>query len=313
MASAVFIGVDVSKAKVDVAAHKADFERCVPRTVDGLARLAHALKELNVERVVLEASGGYEQLVLQVLHAEGLPVVLVEAGRARHFAKSMGRYAKSDSIDARVLAKMAEFTVDDVPLWQPRTEEEQALRDLVRRRRQLVVMTDAERKRLAAATNASCQRSSRRLLEVQASEVKRVEREIRELVKRSDALRVQVDELTAVVGVGLVTAVTLVAELPELGSLTRREAASLAGVAPMNRDSGEWSGERYIRGGRADVRRALYMAALVGIQRNPHLSEKYRALVERGKPKKVALVAVMRKLLVHLNARMRRLKETTAA
>jgi transposase len=301
-ASAVFVGIDVSKAKVDVACRGASLRGTYARDHKGIERLARHLGKLAVKRVLLEASGGYEQLVLQLLHGEGLPVVLIQPSRARHFAKSVGRRAKTDTIDAQVLAWMSEVACDDVALWQPRGEAEEKLRAVVARRRQLVAFVDAERKRLEAATYRPVRKSIERTLSRFKKEIQELEAQMDELISLSDYLRQQVAILSSVKGIGRLTAATLLTEMPELGSLSRREVAALAGVAPFTRESGTWSGKRCISGGRAEVRNSLYMASLSAIRFNEHLRGFYQHLLSRGKLKKVALVAVMRKLLIHLNA-----------
>lgn len=305
MASEVFVGVDVAKAKVDVFCRGADVAGTFSRDEGGLARLAKQLSGLPVRRVVIEASGGYERLVLAVLYEAEVPVVLVQPGRARHFAKSMGRYAKTDVIDAQVLAHMAAILPDDTPQWVPHPAAMVELRALIKRRRHLLDMLDAERKRLQAADSPAASESIEGVITFLKSQVRDIESKISARLSEDEALAERAAVLQEVQGVGALTAVTLLAELPELGALNRKEIAALAGVAPITRESGTWSGQRFIYGGRHAVRRALYMAALAATRFNPHISSLYKGLVERGKPKKVALVAAMRKLLIHLNSRVR--------
>ncbi len=312
MASGIFAGIDVAKEKVDVACRGKGPSGSYIRDVEHLTELGQQLVAVGVERVVLEASGGYEQLVLHTLHALGLQLLLVQPGRARHFAKSQGRYAKTDRIDAAILAKMAEVAMDDVPLWEPRSESEASLRSLVQRRHQLITMADAERKRLAAAEHPSVVQSMEAVLEVMQTQIEALEDEIDALATQAEDLVARVRTLDDVRGVGQITAVTLVTEVPELGRLSRGQVAAIVGVAPLNRDSGKHSGQRYIHGGRARARCCLYMAALAGIRHNPHLREYYKRLLEAGKLKKIALVAVMRKLLIHLNSLLRQLSSVTA-
>jgi len=246
------------------------------------------------------------ELVLQVLFEAGLPIVLIQPARARHFAKSIGRYAKTDAIDAEVLARMAEVAVDGVALWKPRSEAEAHLRALILRRQQLLGFLDAERKRQSAT---QCKPVLASLDESVASlkrQIRDIDDQIDSLLKESSELRPKVEILTSVKGIGRLTAATLLTELPELGTLSRTEISALAGVAPMNRESGTWSGKRYIQGGRVRARNSLYMASLSAIQHNEHLREFFLRLVQRGKARKIALVAVMRKLLIHLNSLLRR-------
>jgi len=307
MASAVGIGIDVSKDKVDVAGSDGELVRVVARTADALSDLAAELSQRAVHRVVLEASGGYERLVLDVLHAAGLPVVLVEPRRARALAKGLGRRAKTDAIDAGVLAWMARYAVESDALWQPRTEAKECLRGLVLRRRQLVDTIDAEVKRHRASRTSLTRDSHERTLAFLRQEKREVEKCIDATVAELDELRGAVQTLEAVRGVGRVTATTLLATVPELGTLPRGNLAALVGVAPYNRDSGKSSGPRYIHGGRAFARKVLYMAAVAAIRHHSGpLRQLYTRLREHGKPAKVAIVACMRKLLTHLNSLMRR-------
>ena len=303
--SELYSGIDVSKAKVDVAGYGGDLTATVKRDTASLSKLAKLLRARGVKRVVLEASGGYEQAVLAALHEEAVPVVLIQPARARHFAKSLGRRAKTDAIDARVLAHMAAILPEDAPQWQPRTAAQQLLRSLVQRRTALIRTREAERKRLRGADNAMIKKSIRAVISVLTKEIRRIDDHLKTIVATDPLMTARVDTLSEVKGVGRLTATTLLVELPELGTLNRRQVAALAGVAPMTRESGTWSGKRYISGGRHAVRRALYMAALSAARHNTHLAPLYKRLLQRGKPKKLALVAVMRKLLIHINSLIR--------
>lgn len=304
MASGVGVGIDVSKAKVDVAVHEHGFVGTFAQTADGLAELAAILNSWDVHRVVLEASGGYEQAVLMALWEAGLPVVLVSPLRARHFARALSRYAKTDALDAGVLAHMAVVAVDDCPLWRPLQPEVAQLRGLVDRRSQIVDMVGAESKRLRHV-HPDARESIERVRRVLREEVKALDKAITAAITSSKALNNQAAVIRSVRGAGPQLAATLLSKMPELGQLTRGQIASLAGVAPVNRDSGTKTGQRYIRGGRKAVRNVLYMAALSATKWNEHLKAFYARLVARGKPKKVALIAVAHKLLVHLNSLMR--------
>jgi len=298
------VGIDVSKGTVDLAVHGQGHLGQYSRDTAGLSEVVDQLRGVDVHRVVVEASGGYEQLVIAMLHAAGLPVVLLEPNRARHFARAVGRQAKTDAIDAVVLAHMAAVAVDDRPLWEPRSDDVEALRHLVKRRCQLLVMVDAEKKRRRHADKET-RRSIQRILKTFKAEVARMDKRILEQVRSSSRLSAGAQVAESVRGVGPKVSSTLLSFLPELGRLTRRRITSLAGLAPMNRDSGTKTGQRHIRGGRQAVRRVLYMAALVGLRHNPHLKAFYTRLVARGKTKKVALIACMRKLLIHLNSLFR--------
>ena len=304
MASKVGVGIDVSKAKLDVAVHGFGFLGVFSRDESGLKELVEALECFDVHRVVLEASGGYEQLALFALAAGKLPVVLVQAVRARHFARAINQYAKTDALDAVVLAHMAAIAVDDVPLWKPREPELQRLRGLVDRRAQLINMVGAESKR-RRHVSPEARESIERIQKVLRQELKRIDREIETLVAGSETLKEKADVISSPRGSGRQTAATLLSHLPELGTLGRGPIAALAGIAPINRDSGTKTGQRYTRGGRKAVRTVLYMAALASTRWNEHLKAFYTRLVARGKPKKVALIAVAHKLLTHLNSLMR--------
>jgi len=304
---AIGIGIDISKDKVDVASSDGTLVDIVPQTSEALGGLAQRLTAMNVHRVVLEASGGYEADALLALHAAGLPVVLIQPVRARHFAKALGKRAKTDAIDAAVLAQMAAVGVDAEPLWQPRAEEAETLRELSQRRAQLVGERERELKR-RRGKGAFAAESIERNLKFLDGEIKFVEKAIKAAVKAaSPELVATLRALEAVKGVGQVTAVTLAVDLPELGTLDRGEIAALVGVAPMNRDSGRHSGQRYIQGGRHGVRKVLYMATVAAVRFNPVIRPFFERLKARGKAGKVALVACMRKLLIHLNSLVRSL------
>lgn len=298
------LGIDVSKKTVDYATSDGAVRGTVTRSAAGLGRMVAAVRHLPIHRVVVEASGGYERAVLETLVVAELPVVLVQPVRARHFAKALGRYPKTDAIDAAVLARMAAVAVEGVPLWKPPSEEAAGLRALVDRRRQLVTMIDSESKRLRQAS-AVVRDDVAELLALLRERLRKVEQRLAAQIASCDELAARAALLTEVRGIGLVTAATLLVYVPELGTLRRREVASLVGVAPVNRDSGTWSGRRFIHGGRREARQALYMATLAAIQHNEHIRPFFRRLRGRGKHGKVALVACMRKLIIHLNARLR--------
>ena len=297
--SPVFAGIDVSKAHLDVAALPDEIEWRSANTDAGAREVADRLKDLDPDLVVLEATGGMEIPVASALAVLGLPVVVVNPRQVRDFAKSTGRLAKTDTLDARVLAHFAE-AVKPEPRPLP-DEQARQLSALIARRRQLGEMLTAERNRLQSADNAV-----RRRLEVH---IRWLERELSDIdddldgaIKVSPLWRVKDDILKSVPGIGPVVSITLLAELPELGQLNRKQIAALAGVAPLNRDSGTLAGRRTVWGGRARVRAALYMAALVASRYNPVIRDFYLRLCAAGKPKKVALTACMRKLLLILNS-----------
>ena len=298
------IGIDVSKDWLDVATTDSNQPWREENCPHGLELLVEALRGRDIDRVVLEASGGYEALALTALHDAGFPVVLIQPVRARHFARALGRRAKTDTIDATVLAQMAMLVLRDAPLWEPVDDVLADLKALVDRRQQLIMQRDGEKKRLRFArevVRADLEEAVSRL----DGEIKTIEGRMDALVGSSDRVSRELEVLESVRGVGRISAATLRVTMPELGHLTRQQVASLAGVAPMNRDSGQKSGQRFIQGGRQAARHGLYMAALAATRWNPIIKARYAHLVGRGKKPKVALVACMRKLLIHLNALMR--------
>jgi transposase len=304
MAKGIGVGIDVSKETLDVATSDRTVTLHVTNDAEGFECIIAALRDVAVHRVLLEASGGYERGALIALFEAGLPVVLVQPVRARNFARALGRRAKTDPIDAAVLAMMAALVVDDVPLWAPTEDALADLEALVERRQNLIVVRDAERKRLRLARSI-VRADIETLVTELTAKIADLERRIDEIIAEVTSLADDAKVLESVKGVGRISAATLLVSLPELGTLTRGEIAALAGVAPMNRDSGSWSGQRFIHGGRAQARNALYMMALTGTRWNPVIRERYAYLRSKGKKPKVALVACMRKLLIHLNGLMR--------
>lgn len=301
----LYAGIDVSKDKLDVhvlsgAAPGEAFE--VARNGEGLDELCQRLAEQPPVLTVVEATGGFETVVAAALVAAGLPVAVVNPAQIRSFARAIGRRAKTDPIDALVIARFAEATK---PAIRPLPDEDtRKLADLVARRRQIITMITAENQREKRAS-VRMQRSIARLVKALQKELTSVDGEIDSAVRGSPVWREKEDLLASVPGVGDVTARTLLAELPELGSLTRREIAALAGLAPYTRQSGKWQGKSFIEGGRASVRSALYMAAVTASRFNAKLAAFYQRLLAAGKPKKLALIAVARKLLTILNAILR--------
>ena len=261
------------------------------------------LRQPGVALIVLEATGGFETTVAGTLCAAGLPLAVVNPRQIRDFARATGRLAKTDALDAAVIAHFADAVRPEprpLPDAQART-----LGELVTRRRQIVEMMAVERGRRKRLTSRRMIKSVDRLLKALQRELSDLEEDLDDTVRGTPAWRETEDLLKSVPGVGDVTARTLIADLPELGTLDRKKIAALVGVAPFNRDSGTLRGKRTIWGGRANVRAALYMAALVASRHNPVLRRFYQRLVQAGKPKKVALTAVMRKLLTILNAIVR--------
>lgn len=295
----IFVGVDVSKARLDVYVVPAGSRWQVGNDEEGVGLLVEEMKKVRPERIVLEASGGLQGRVVSALWREGLAVVVVNPRQVRDFARATGVLAKSDELDAMVLARFAEAIRPAVR--ELADEEAQELMELVGRRRQVVEMMTAETNRLEGA-RGRVKRSIEKHVGWLRRQLEQIEEDLDDTIRRSPMWREKEDLLRTVPGVGPVVARTLLAQLPELGKLNRQEIAALVGVAPFARDSGMMRGRRTIWGGRAAVRAALYMGALVGVRHNAELKRFFERLVGRGKRPKVALVACMRKLLIVLNA-----------
>jgi transposase len=299
----MFVGIDVSKDRLDVHLRPSAESFAVARDGQGLEQLTARLGSVRPELVVLEATGGFEIAVAAAVAAAGLPLAVVNPAQIRAFARATGRLAKTDRLDAELIARFAEQVRP-----QPRPvagEQARALAELVARRRQLVEMIGMEGNRRRQARSPEVRRSIARTLVALEAALAELDQEVDDQVRGSPAWRAAEELLTSVPGVGKITARTLIAELPELGHKGRRSLAALVGVAPVNRDSGALRGHRAIAGGRADVRRVLCMAALTAIRRNPAIRDLYARLRARGRPAKAALVAAMRKLLTILNAILR--------
>lgn len=293
------IGIDVSKATLDVVVHDTGENRSVANAASGWRCLAKWLLTLQPQQVVVEATGGYEQAALDALFAAGLPMVRINPRQARDFAKATGQLAKTDRLDAKVLAQMAHA----LPLtpYQPRSAEQRRLAEWVLRRGHVVQMRVSERQRLAVIKDPTLRCLAQRHLAALTQTLATLDQGIKQQLDAAPALAT----LQAVKGVGPVLLATLTCQLPELGHLDGKAIAKLVGVAPLSRDSGTMRAKRSIWGGRDSVRTALYMAALSAMRYEPRLRDFYQGLRARGKPAKVAIVAVMRKLLVILNARAR--------
>jgi transposase len=306
-ASSVVVGIDVAKARVDCAALGADLSmRQFANDIDGHSALAALLQPLNVNLVVMEATGGYESALACALQAAGLAVAVVNPKQAHDFAKAIGRLAKTDRLDAEALAEFAATLARRpdlgrfiLPLPDPQQRE---LAALVTRRRQLVTMLGSERLRLQLAT-PKVRPSIEALIAVIQAQLDDLEAQMRTHVREHFA---ELDTLLrSARGIGPIASATLIATLPELGHLNRRQISALVGVAPMANDSGNTRGRRRVAGGRFELRRVLYMATLTATSHNPTIRTFYRRLVNAGKPHKLALVASMRKLLIILNAMIR--------
>ncbi len=299
----LYVGIDVSKATLDVA-FGADGELVqVTNDEAGIKDLVARLAKAAPELVVLEATGGYESLVAAAVAGKDIPVAVVNPRQVRDFAKATGVLAKTDRIDARVLARFAE-AVRPEPRPLP-TPEARELEEFLNRRRQIVDMLTMEKNRLAIAATAQMKKSLTKHIAWLEEALRRANDDIDKAVRASSAWREHEDLLRSVPGIGPVSARTLLAELPELGALNRKQIAALVGVAPLNRDSGTMRGTRSCWGGRAVIRQVLYMATLAAVRRNPRIKAVYAALRARGKKHKVAMVACMRKLLTVLTAMVR--------
>lgn len=301
--SEIMVGIDVAKDRLDVHLRPSGEAFTVSRDGPGLASLTERLRPLKPALVVLEATGGFEITVAAALVGAELPVAVVNPRQIRDFARAIGRLAKTDAIDAAVIALFAERVR---PAARPVPDEAaRELDELVTRRRQIIEMLGAEANRRRQARERRLQKRLDAHLAWLQKELTATDGEIDTAVRASPAWRENEELLTSVPGIGQTTARTLLAELPELGQIGRRQIAALAGLAPINQDSGTWRGRRMIGGGRPTVRSALYMAALAASRYNPAVAALYRRLVEAGRPKKLALIACARKLLTILNAVLR--------
>jgi transposase len=298
----IFVGIDISKTQMDVAIWDNEETWEFENEAAGWQEMVEKAKELNPSLIVVEASGGIEQRVVAELYLEELPVAIVNPTRVRNFARSTGQLAKTDKLDARLIAHFAQAVRPKVrPL---RTAEQDHLNALVTRRRQVVQILTAEKNR-RSTTHSTLRKRLQKHIEWLNAELEVLDEEIEQYIQEIPSWRKNATLLRSVPGVGPVTASTLLAELPELGSRNRQQIAALVGVAPLNKDSGKMRGKRRVFGGRAPVRRTLYMATLVATRVNPVIRSFYEHLLAQGKEKKVALTACMRKLLVILNSMIR--------
>jgi len=299
----VFVGIDVAKDRLDVHVRPSGEAFAVARDGEGLAELAERLRVRGPALVVSEATGGFEQVVAATLAAAGLPVVAVNPRQIRDFARALGRLAKTDRIDAEVIALFAERVRP--PLRPLPDDQARELGELVARRRQVIEMMTAEGNRARQVETRRLKKRIERHRATLQGELTEIEAELDETIRGTPIWREKDNLLKSVPGVGDTLARTLIADLPELGTLDRKQIAALVGVAPFNRDSGTLRGRRTVWGGRARVRATLYMAALVASRFNPVIAAFYRRLLAAGKAKKLALTACMRKLLTILNAILR--------
>jgi transposase len=297
-----YVGIDVSKASLEVAVRRTGESWSAANTPEGIARVIRRLVPLHPTLIVVESTGGLERPLIAELCFAHLAVALVNPGRVRDFARSTGELAKTDKLDAGVLAHFAEAVKPAVVVLP--SEREQLLSALMTRRRQLVGMLTAEKNHLLSTPSKARSWVERNITSLQ-QQLDELNREIDDFIKHDPAFRDKEQILRSAPGVGRVTAAMLLSDLPELGKLDRKKIAALVGVAPFNRDSGPRSGKRQVKGGRAPVRAVLYMATVCAVRFNPVLKAFYSRLLEHGKLRKVALVACMRKLLTFLNAMIR--------
>ena len=297
-----FVGIDVSKSVLDLDCLPVSATRQFSNDAEGIAALVNLLKDSGVDRIVIEATGGYETAVGSALAVAGLPVVVVNPKQVRDFAKAMGHFAKTDRLDAKVLALFGERIKP--PLRKLPDEAQRALADVLGRRSQLVVMRAQEKARLAMVTTVARKSVEQHIAWLDKC-IAKLDVDLGDRLRISPVWCSKATLLDSVPGVGNVTTFSLLAQLPELGTLNRQKIAALVGLAPFSDDSGKRKGVRYIRGGRADVRCALYMATLTAIKHNPPIKAMYDRLIKVGKPFKLAMTACMRKLLTILNAMLK--------
>ena len=302
MTTSSCVGIDVSKARLDIGVLGKEPVWQVDNTGDGIAQLVKQMADLQPELIVVEATGGYQRAVVDALFHAGLSVAVVNPARVRQFARACGLLAKTDKLDAQVLAVFGQRV--QPRRYEGKSEAEKQLRALLVRRKQVEEMLKAEQNRLRTIS-PSLRSSVERMIAILKEEKKRLDEQIRELMNEHKAWQEQTEILSSAPGVGPVTTATLLAELPELGKMDRKRIAALVGVAPMNYDSGKKRGYRKTKGGRTEVRSVLYMSTLVATRYNPLIRTQYQHLLKRGKEKKVALTACMRKFLTILNAMMR--------
>ena len=299
------LGIDVSKASLDLSDACGSIGRSLNNQPCAIRRLVRQLQGQKPRLIALEATGGYERNLLYALIDAQLPVVRLNPLRVRRFAQSRGLLAKTDAIDARVIADFARLNADRLSPLQPISDTARMLRELTTRRRQLIEQTVANKNQLEHVTIPTLRRSIDRTIKHLCGEIRQVETQIQELIDQDRQLSSRQQTLLKVKGIGLRVSRVLISELPELGQLDRRQIAAVVGVAPFNDDSGRHAGPRHIQGGRATVRAALYMATLVAVRHDSVLKARYEHLKQRGKPKKVALVACMRTLLNYLTSLLR--------
>lgn len=300
--SGVNIGIDIGKAQLDICIHERDLYFSVGNTPDGVRKALGRLSRYRIERIVVEATGRYEYALVEAAIARGLPIIISQPLQVRRYAEASGQLAKTDAIDARLIAEFAAVIKPEVRVH--RTRGLIKIQDLLSRRRQLMELVTMEKNRhqiMPGFLKADIQRHITYL----QRQVEKLDRQLDALVEEEQSWQAKRAVMLSMPGIGSVVVNTLLGDMPELGHLGNKQIAALTGVAPYNRDSGKWKGKRRIKGGRASVRTALYMATLTAIQHNPVIRDFYQRLVAAGKHKKVALTACIRKMVTILNAMVR--------
>jgi transposase len=302
MDTLLYVGIDVSKDRLDVCFLPTGESLVVSQDIGSIDKFVAQLRGQSIAIVALEATGGLEMPLVSALSLAGLSTVVLNPSQVRNFAKALGLRSKTDLIDAAVIARFAEAVKPEVRAFPD--ENTRALADFVARRRQILGMITSEKLRLPTASRL-VQKSIKRLIKALERELGSTNGDIDGLIKASPVWRYKEDLLTSVPGIGQTTARTLLAELPELGRLNRKQIAALAGLAPHTRQSGQWKGKSFIGGGRKSVRSALFICAMVATRYNATLKAFYQSLIKSGKPKMLAIIAVARKLLTNINAMIR--------
>jgi len=296
------IGIDISKKKLDVS-FSDNKTACYDNDLNGFKQLLKQISDKGRTRVAMEATGGYERSLVQFLQEKGIAVSVVNAKRVRDYAKALGKLAKTDKIDSHVIRLFTETINPNVT--EQLSESQQSLDSLTSRRNQLVKQRAIEKQHLETVINKETKRSINRTIKFLDKEIGIIEEKINKLIDLDSNLKEKVNRLTTIKGIGPVVAVTIVSDIPELGALSNKEISALVGVAPFCRDSGGMRGKRTIWGGRSQVRSVLYIATLSAVKYNPAIKVFYERLVNKGKPKKTALVACMRKLIIVVNSMIR--------
>jgi transposase len=298
------IGIDVSSEKLDLCDSAGKLSSTIENTCEAVNRFARSIKDSKGTLVICEATGAYEYVLVEAMHNANIAVAIANPRQVRDFAKGHGFLEKSDRIDARMIMLFGQQV--DITPTPPKTEQEKRHQAIVRRRNQLLALIGQEENRLGQSHDKAVQALIREMLQAMKMQLKHVNRELDKLLTALSKTEPKIDIIRSVPGVGMVTTSTLVCELPELGKLSREKISKLVGVAPMLAQSGKSDRKRIVRGGRSIVRRVIYMATLVATRRNPVIAKFYQRLLKKGKPKKLALVAAMRKLLTILNDMVRR-------